>query len=459
MQEALSTQPDLGCKLSPHERAFYGSEAKLVVPDSYAELEDLVREAEAARRPLIPAGHGAHAYLGNPPPSGAVVVSLRKLNRVLRYEPGDFTVGAQAGLPLGELRSTLEANNQEIPIDLPAQARGTVGGLVATSPSGLRRGRVGPLRAYVIGAHAMRGGASIYKSGGMVVKNVAGYEVMKLLTGSLGTTGPLLEVNFKLRPIPERRAAHVAVFSDRGAAWRFAEELRTASLETTALWILSSAAREQLQASHAALSAEGEVVFWLFEGHSGRVAWQERQAEALLDHHAPESRSAVSGSELDLITDSLIEIDSPGPEPRADLGIVRLSTLPTRAASLEETARRLVVESDLVPLTASDVLSGLTTLRWTSHRGQAEPDGTASTPDLARPIRALRSALLEHHAAGTLLYLPPDTRASHSFLLTPDPNAGVARKLLHALDPQGIFCPNRLLEPQEASARSAPETP
>src|SRR5262245_27222503 len=99
---------------SPHEKAFYGPGASVVVPGSHEELLDIVRHAAARKTPLIPSGEGAHAYLGNPPPPGSLVVSLRGMRKVLRYEPADFTVGAQAGFPLHELREILEKNGQEI---------------------------------------------------------------------------------------------------------------------------------------------------------------------------------------------------------------------------------------------------------------------------------------------------------------------------------------------------------
>ncbi len=441
MQEAPASDHLSALSLSPHEHAFYGSEARIVAPDSYEELETIVRDAERERRHMIPAGLGAHAYLGNPPPGNVLVVSLRKLNRILRYEPGDFTVGVETGLTLSELRATLEANGQEIPLDLPSAARGTVGGLVAAAPSGLRRGRHGPVRAYVIGAHALRGGATRYKTGGMVVKNVAGYEVMKFLTGSLGTAGPIVEVNFKLRPLPERRAAHVAVFQDPDAAWRFADNLRSRGREPAAIWVLNDEARRQAPRMLESLNGDGVAVFWLFEGQSGRVAWQESQAGSILDEQAPSRHSAVSGSELDLLIDFLADFDSPGAGPRVDLAIAKLSALPNQIRHVQDEAQRVVLEAELAPATACDVLSGLVTLRWSPRRDATEANG------LDRPIADLGRTLLAQQGTGTLLYLPPQVRQSHNYLLTPDANASLARRLLKVFDPNSVFCPEKLLGP------------
>ena len=423
--------------LSPHERKFYGDKAALVFPESYADLAELVRKAEARFTPLLPAGRGAHAYLGNPPPEGALVVSLEKLNKVLRYEPGDFTIGAQAGLSLAELRQTLAANRQEVPVDFPTSPEGTVGGLIARAPSAVRRARHGPLRGFVIGLHGVRGGPSRYKTGGMVVKNVAGYEVMKLLAGSLGTLGPITEVNFKLRPLPERRAGRIALFPDEDAAWRLALALREARVEPACTWVLQGEACPEIQEASSTPGTAEIAVFWLFEGHTSRVAWQVSQAEGILAKSEAVAERSIAGQELDRVMDYLCEVGSPGPLPREDLGIVRLSALPTDSKSIARQAERAVAELGFRAAMAVDVECGLTTLRWRTGEGAQAP--------VDQPIHRLRRILHEARASGSIAYLPPGLRRSHDHSLVPDPNRAHALKLLRAFDPNGVFCPGRLL--------------
>lgn len=423
-------------ELSPHERAFYGEEARLRVPRSYEELAEIVREAEASRAPIIPAGRGAHAYLGNPPPRGAWVVSLRRLDRVLRYEPGDFTIGVHAGLPLGALREQLLRNDQEVPLDWPRGAAGTVGGLIAAAPPGLRRARSGPVRSLVIGIVAMRSGGRIYKAGGMVVKNVAGYEVMKLLTGSLGTAGIILEVNFKLKPLPGRQAARLAAFAGREAAWRFAQAVRARRLEPTALWILEGPAAQA--AGRGVLpetATAGAAAACILEGNAAAVAWQETQIDDLLASEPPAASAALQGEDFDRLTEALAAFPEPGPGPVAGLGIARLAALPGELGALVGAAHERLRHQRLEALsTAADAQCGLVTLRWESASEAA-----------GAPLPALIDLAGGGERHGTLLYLPPECRRQHDFALKPIANVEISRRLLRVFDPGGLFSPGRIL--------------
>ncbi len=267
------------------ERAFYGDGVEVAVPASYEELRQLLQEAASSRRLIIPSGFGNHAYLGNPPPDGAaggpasagpLVVSLRRLGALLRYEPGDFTAGVQAGIGLQALREALAQNGQEIPVDFPATPRssagGSIGGAVASARCGPRRGRYGGYRNFIIGLTGMRGDGTLYKTGGMVVKNVAGYDLAKLLAGSLGTLGFILEVNFKLRPLPQARRARQAFFPTALKAWDFARELIRRRLDPAALTVLDPTAVADLGRA-LGQNFSGWAVHWLFEGNANAVAY------------------------------------------------------------------------------------------------------------------------------------------------------------------------------------------
>jgi glycolate oxidase FAD binding subunit len=411
----------------------------VVAPETHEELAEIIRQAEADRVPVVPAGLGAHAYLGNPPPQGALIVSTRRFDRVLRYEPDDFTAGVEAGMPLSAFREALARNDQEIPVDIPSSARGTVGGLVAAAEPGPRRARHGPIRSYVIGVRAMRGSGAIYKAGGMVVKNVAGYEVAKFLSGSLGTAGFLLEVNFKLRPLPARRAARVAAFRDVASAWEFARALRARTIEPAAVSILRGEALAELEARsrtlrEAGMDRGGAWVAWILEGNAAAVAWQEAQAESLQGGSSGAGSVPLSGADFDALLDFLTELPSPGAEPRNDLGIVRLAALPSEVERLEEAAIRALDAEGLPGAAASDPLSGLVSLRWRGTPG-----------DLARPLSRLERLTRELAGTGVLLYLPPDERRTRSHGLFPDPNREVSRRLLGAFDPGGAFFADRIL--------------
>jgi glycolate oxidase FAD binding subunit len=434
-----ATGPGSAIEPSPFEKAFHGPDVRAVAPRSYAELAEIIRDAEARGATIIPAGAGSHAYLGWPPPAGSLAVSLREFDQVLRYEPDDFTVGVQAGALFSDLRALLARNGQEIPVDAPARAGGTVGGMIAVAPPGPRRGRYGPVRSFVIGVHGMRGGGSLYKAGGMVVKNVAGYEVMKFLAGSLGTAGPLLEINFKLRPLPAARAGRIAAYGTADAAWRLARALRARNLEPAALWSLRGAIRHEVPGGDPArgreppASLDAATVAWVFEGHPRTVDWQMREADQVLAAFPPEDAAALDGAAVPTLIDVLLDASSPGDQPREDLGIVRLAALPSTADRLEAAVAGALA-AEPAPAVATDVLAGLVTARWS---------GPAATLD--RPIAALAAAARGAEANGILVYLPPDLRRAHGHFLLAPPNRDLSLRIRRAFDPAGVFFAGRVL--------------
>jgi len=430
-----STPQAAAAELSPLERAFYGEDARCFAPGSYEELAEIVREAEARKAPLIPAGRGAHAHLGNPPPRGAWVVSLRRLDRVLRYEPGDFTIGVEAGIRLDALRETLASNGQEIAIDVSSTSGGTVGGLVAAARSGPRRARHGAPRSHVIGIAGLRGDGALYRAGGMVVKNVAGYEVMKLLAGSLGCAGIILEVNFRLKPLPAVRSVILAEFDDGSRAWSLARSVRTKRLELAGLVLLQGGIAAQALERAGAGAPGSRRSVWaacIVEGNTGSVSWQENEIASLFAGAGARADVRVPPERVVRVMDFLCDVASPGSDAPADLGIARLSALPSEAEGVEKAARDAAQAEDPEPSIATDAMAGLITIRWSASPGA-----------VARPVPRLEAVARQAGAAGVLVYLPPAERRSRAYLLVPDPNRELARRVLRAFDPAGIFYTGR----------------
>ena len=178
-------------------------------PGSADELGALVREAAAAGQGIYPVGGRTMLDLGHPPAGPGVAVDTTGLSAVVDYPARDMTVTVQAGVTLAALQSALAAENQWLPVDVPEPARATVGGAIAANASGPRRYGSGTLRDYVIGIRFVTDEGVEVKGGGRVVKNVAGYDLMKLQTGALGTLGVLTEVTLKVKPRPEESAAVV----------------------------------------------------------------------------------------------------------------------------------------------------------------------------------------------------------------------------------------------------------
>lgn len=172
---------------------------------SPATPENLARElhdASAANTPITVRGANSKLNYGGPALSAATEIATTALNKVLQYEPQDLTISVEAGLPWSELETLLARNRQMIPLDPPFSAQATVGGVVASGLSGPRRFKTGAVRDLVIGMQFATLEGKLIQAGGMVVKNVAGLDMGKLLIGSWGTLAAISSVNFKLIPVP-----------------------------------------------------------------------------------------------------------------------------------------------------------------------------------------------------------------------------------------------------------------
>jgi glycolate oxidase FAD binding subunit len=165
------------------------------------QLQEKIRQAAQARAPLRLRGGGTKDFYGNA--LRGDVLDTRAHTGIVAYEPTELVVTAKCGTPLGELEATLSANQQMLPFEPPRFGVGaTVGGCVAAGLSGPRRASAGALRDFVLGVKLIDGRGQALNFGGQVMKNVAGYDVSRLVAGSLGTLGLIAEVSLKLAPTP-----------------------------------------------------------------------------------------------------------------------------------------------------------------------------------------------------------------------------------------------------------------
>ena len=186
----------------------------VVLPASVQEMQDVLRFAAKADLSVMPAGAGTKLGIGNLPQKVDVVLATTRLNSVVEYEPADLTVTVEAGIRLAALQSVLAQHRQYLALDPPSADRCTIGGIVATNASGSLRLRHGAARNQVLGLRVVHANGTVVKSGGKVVKNVAGYDLNKLYIGAFGTLGIITEVTLKLSPIPTHEAILTAGFQD-----------------------------------------------------------------------------------------------------------------------------------------------------------------------------------------------------------------------------------------------------
>jgi len=173
-----------------------------IEPGNPEEVAGALKIATGAGLQVIPRGGATQMGWGNPPRSGDLILSTRRLNRVVEHAWGDMTATVEAGCTFQQLQQALAEHGQRLALDPLWPDQATIGGILATNESGPLRVRFGGLRDLIIGITLALPDGTLAKSGGKVVKNVAGYDLPKLVTGSLGTLGIITQAIFRLHPIP-----------------------------------------------------------------------------------------------------------------------------------------------------------------------------------------------------------------------------------------------------------------
>lgn len=185
-----------------------GIEPRAVVePPTRAALAACVAELYAQNTPFAFLGGGTEIELGNAPRALDTIVKTTACNRVLDYSPQDQTITVEAGMTIGDIGDVLAKQGQFLALDAPDPERTTIGGAIATNVYGRRRLRYGSIKDTIVGVEIVRADGTRARGGGKVVKNVAGFDIPKLMVGSLGTLGAIVSATFRVYPIEEQSAA------------------------------------------------------------------------------------------------------------------------------------------------------------------------------------------------------------------------------------------------------------
>lgn len=234
-------------------------------PSTPEELADVLRDCNTRHLRVIPRGGGSMLGLGNPPQRADVILSTVRLNQVVEHAWNDMTVTVQAGCTVANLQAALAAHGQRLAVEPLWPERATVGGILACGESGPCRLRYGGLRDLIIGVTLALPDGTLAKAGGKVVKNVAGYDLMKLAVGSLGTLGVITQAVLRLHPLPQGERS----LSFKAASLRAAQTMVLAALDTncnlTGVQVRAGIAAEchvdiRIEGAPAALAAQERVV-------------------------------------------------------------------------------------------------------------------------------------------------------------------------------------------------------
>ncbi len=247
-----------------------------VAPASETEAEEILNLAEREQLTVVPAGGGTWLGVGRPLERVDVILNTRRLSRIVHHEPADLVATAQSGVALRDFQNHLALSGQWLAVDPPDDGRCSLGGAVATGLEGAQSFGYGLPRSFVIGMRVVLSTGRTIKAGGNVVKNVAGYDLCKLFTGSYGTLGLITEVTFKLRPLPTETRTVIAS-GPMPSLLRAAQSIISEKLFPVALEMLSRRA-----ASHLDLrDADGPVLLARFAGSPRAVVFQAAHALAI----------------------------------------------------------------------------------------------------------------------------------------------------------------------------------
>ncbi|MGA8797883.1 MAG: FAD-binding oxidoreductase [Candidatus Cybelea sp.] len=247
-----------------------------VAPKSAAEAGEILARCNSAGEKVSIVGGATLSGMGFPPERLDISLSTQRLSGIVANERADLTIAARAGTPIQNLTALLSTQGQFIPFDAPRPQYATVGGTLAAGWLGPRRHLYGRVRDYLIGSTIVLADGTIARAGGMVVKNVSGYDMSRLYVGSFGTLGVIVQANFKTVPLPKQARLFLARLPERTRARACAQLAAVPMRPAAAFWI---------DGFHNAVDGD--------DGPEGRLAVLLEGSEALLERATRELRSAL----------------------------------------------------------------------------------------------------------------------------------------------------------------------
>ncbi|MGA2059585.1 MAG: FAD-binding oxidoreductase [Thermoguttaceae bacterium] len=246
---------------------------KTLTPADQAEVAVAVRAAYGEKMAVYPIGGGAGQDYGVPPTEPGLGLSLLKLGRLIDYQPDDLTITVEAGMTMAELSKILVRHRQRLPIDVALPDRTTIGGAAAVNASGPRQFACGTMRDFVLGFTAVDGQGTIFSGGGRVLKNAAGYNISRLMVGSLGTLGIITQLTLMVRPVPEMSALVACDTPDLETADKLIAELMQSPIRPAAVELALGPGRQDNPVLVPMPKGSAARLIIGFEGPAVEVQW------------------------------------------------------------------------------------------------------------------------------------------------------------------------------------------
>ena len=438
----------------PSEVAAYEIDGKgpaaAVRPGSAEEVAEIIRFAAAEKLGVIPTGARTKLGIGLPPQKYDLAIDMTRLDRVIAYDPGDLTLSVEAGVPLRKVQAALAQRGQFLPLAVPFLARTTVGGTIASGVDSPLRQFYGTARDYVLGMEFVTGQGTVAKSGGRVVKNVTGYDLHKLMIGSLGTLGVMTKINFRTFPLPIDNRAFVVRFETALGALDLRTRLAQSPLSPMTTEVLSPGAADLFQSDAAARIEPRPLAPGLLTGKTWAFTAGFAGTEEVLNRCETElRRMAEQTSALDLSVLGREQIPGAFGRKREFVAI-----------ALESSAATTILKLSVLPSRIKDILpeieaaAGSASLRSAAMaRGVGLiyavllPDSRSdqSRERVARAANQIQAASVHGGGHATIPWCPSEWKPSLQVWGPERADLAQMRKLKAVFDPQEILGAGRFV--------------
>jgi len=396
--------------------------ALLVSPSSADEACEALKLASSESLCVVPAGAGKWLHAGNPVCHADIILSTRRMNRIIEHEPADLIAIAEAGVRHSDLTEKLNGAGQWLALDPPGDGSETVGGIIATGLAGALSTAYGAPRNHVIGMRVALADGRVIKSGGRVVKNVAGYDLCKLFIGSYGTLGLILELAFKLRPRPSRTVTLI-LSGEQAALWRCSRSILAAHLLPIAFEIVSENLAQSLGIE---AEANRSALLVRFAGNEEAVSYQATKVLELA--HSEGITSAV-----ETVDEKLWKQFAAASINEGRHLVWRVKVKPTSLRAFVDAAQK---QEALLRKARWHACIADGRLRVVSPEAQ-EMEAAASS------LIRLRAKAVEMGGALVIEEAPPEIKRAVDAWGEFGPKAGLMRRIKAGLDPKNILSPGR----------------
>ena len=379
-------------------------------------------------RPIYPAGGRTAIHYGYPVRDPGITLCTTSLSKVIDYPARDMTVTVEAGIRIDELAKLLAAEGQRLPVDVAQAHRATLGGVAAANASGSRRFGLGTMRDYVIGVSAVDAAGRMFKAGGRVVKNVAGYDLCKLLVGSLGTLAVITQLTLKLRPLPEASIILWITFDRLGQIEEALERLSKSAARPVAVDVLEANASAAIAAEAVLdLPCRRPVLCLGVEGAPRETEWQIATLQGELAPFGPHQIVPIADTDATKLWFALAEFQVPSDDPLT----FKANLLPSRTIEFVHEAER--AGCALQAHAASGIVIG--------HLSDTVTSAGAAQGVLA----GLRGLARKSHGNLCVIHCDENWKNELPIFGAPEPAWPLMRKIKRELDPQNVLNPHQVL--------------